>query len=277
MKLSVSIPTRNDNYGGKLIETATYCLQTMSKTFDEVIVVDFGSVSPMYPILDKTITEKNGNIRIITVPEPWVAARFPGITMADVIARNIGVRRAKNDIIASSNIDVIPSTLRRFDFPQFDQGVFYSSNKFMINHDMVTALRTQGMSWEDIQEHLFETRSQYERQGDVLTDPWSKVSGCGDFQVGHRNIWFNSEVRGFEETLVHMDYADSNLHKKIIENAHVEVRPARFFYVFHQSHLSNRSSGIQFNNPATSLFGFAKTTNPETWGFSNEKFEEFFI
>jgi hypothetical protein len=276
MKITISIPTRNDNYGGNLIETATYCLQTMSKTFEEIIVVDFGSASPIYSILNQTISEKKGNIRVITVPKTWVAEKFPGRTMADVIARNIGIRRANNDVIASSNIDIIPAILNRFDFSKFDQGMFYSSNKFMIEHNMVKTLRGQGMSWESIQEYLFITKNQYFRQPDHLADPWSKVSGCGDFQIGHRNIWFDKEVRGFEETLVYMDYADSNLHKKIIENAHREVRPAHFFYVFHQSHLNNREN-VQSNSPNTALHKFTKTTNPETWGFSNEKFEEFSI
>jgi hypothetical protein len=274
-KVSIVVPSRNDNFGGSLAQTATASIQTMSKTFEEVILVDFGSFAePMISILDKTIKERKGNIRVITVPRQWVLGKLgDDSTFADVLARNIGIRRATHDIIVSSNIDIIPGPRKYFDFTQFDPGKFYSSNKIMIERDMIADLRNRGCRWEDIQEYLFQTRTNYYRQPEYDGDPWSKVLGCGDFQIGHRSIWFHDQVRGFEETLIHKDYTDSNLHKKIIENAHYAVQPALFFYVFHQSHECIRSE-CKLNEKHASLSGFGHTANPVNWGYADEMFEE---
>ena len=278
MKISVVIPTRNDNYGGNLTETATASVQTMSKTFDEVIVVDFGSTEPFAPILQATIKDRKENIRIIHVPRPWVLTHLANdSTFSDILARNIGIRRATHDVIFSSNIDIVSAPRHYFDFDiQFNEENFYASPKFMINRGIIQNLRNRGLPWEQIQEHLFQTRDTYIRQPLWHGDPWSTISGPGDFQGGHKKIWYDDEVRGFEETLIFRDYADSNLHKKVIENAHRDVLPALFFYLFHQSHADGRP-GTKPNDAFTALHGFVKTTNKETWGFSEEKFDECLI
>jgi hypothetical protein len=279
-KVSSVVPSRNDNFGGDLAGTATASLQTMSKTFEEVILVDFGSFNePMISILDKTIKERKGNIRVITVPRQWVLNKLgDDSTFADVLARNIGIRRAKHDIIVSSNIDIIPGPRKYFDFTQFDPDIFYSSNKFMIERSMIADLRDRGCRWEDIQEYLFQTRNNYLRQGGFDGDPWSRVSGCGDFQIGHRKIWFHDQVRGFEETLIFKDHTDTNLHKKIIENGRYDVQSALFFYVFHQSHENIRNRGAcKLNDNHASVHGFGQTTNPPDWGFVQENFQEYLI
>jgi|WetSurSiteA1Bulk_404760.scaffolds.fasta_scaffold18124_3 glycosyltransferase involved in cell wall biosynthesis len=271
MKITVVIPTRNDNFGGNLIETASYTLNTMSNTFDEVILVDFGSDEPIYPVLAPLITNKRGNIRIITTPKLGEEQTF-----SDILARNVGIRRATNDIILSSNVDIIPALPEDFDFSQFDENVFYSSGKYMLEHSLITSLRSQGKSWEEIQKYLFQTRESYPRQGLFNDDPWSKVSGCGDFQLGHRKIWFDDRVRGFEETLRFKDYTDTNLHKKIIANAGYEVRVAMYFHVFHQSHIDIRGTA-KANDGQKAVHAFLQTSNPDTWGFSDMIFKEYVL
>jgi len=277
MKVSVVIPIRNDNFSGNLLGLATYSLNTMTRTFDEVILVEFGSPEYLYPKIEEQMSAKRGNLRVIKVPIEWTNTVIPpDVTFADVLARNIGIRRAKNNVIVSSNIDIVPSKFDRFDLTQFNEESFYSSNKFMIEHSLVVSLRATGMSWEDIQEHLFENKDKFYRQPMYGGDPWSKVSGCGDFQIGHRNIWFDDGVRGFEESLIYKDYTDSNLQKKIIENARREVLPGTFFYMFHQSH-NNIRGIVRSNDVHASLWNFGPTTNPETWGFSDITFEEYII
>ena len=48
MKLSAVVVTRNDNYGGNLNERATYCLNSLINTFDEVILVDWNHYCTKY-------------------------------------------------------------------------------------------------------------------------------------------------------------------------------------------------------------------------------------
>jgi hypothetical protein len=84
-------------------------------------------------------------------------------------------------------------------------------------------------------------------------------------------------VRGFEETLIYKNHTDTNLHKKIIENAHYEIIAASFLHIFHQSHPSVLTGKIKQNDIHSSVYEFGHTTNPETWGFSNETFEEIIL
>lgn len=272
MKTSVIIPTRNDNFGGNLIETATACIQTMSRSFDEVIIVDFGSKEPLCNFMAGT---ESKNVRFIIVPESWVISKVGDTTtLADVFARNIAIRRATNDMIISSNIDIIPGPRVHFDLPHFEEDKFYTSPKYMIDRNIVTPYVTSIMQpWDQLQEYLYDNRKSYYRQPAFNGDPWSVVSGCGDFQMGHRSIWFDPEVRGFEETMIYKDYLDTNLQKKIIENAHKEIVTASFLHVFHQSHEHNRGY-VKGNDPGKSVWNFMKTTNTEEWGAPNDVFEE---
>jgi len=62
MKLSAVVVARNDNYGGNLNDRATYCLNSLIDTFDEVILVDWNSPNNR-PLLwdqedDITLTSK---------------------------------------------------------------------------------------------------------------------------------------------------------------------------------------------------------------------------
>ena len=43
MKTTAVIVSRNDNYGGNLIERSTYCINSSIETYDEVIYVDWNS------------------------------------------------------------------------------------------------------------------------------------------------------------------------------------------------------------------------------------------
>ena len=45
-----------------------------------------------------------------------------------------------------------------------------------------------------------------------IGDPWSLVICCGDYQVAHRDLWH--KMRGFEESMIYRNFADTNLMKK---------------------------------------------------------------
>jgi hypothetical protein len=274
MNATVVLTTRNDTFSGTMKEITTACLQTMSETFDEVIVVDLGSKDPLYPLLREIIPEEKTNIRVITVSYEWLIARVPDTTtMPDVLGRNIGIRRASNDIILCTNIDIIPSPKDNFDLSTFDQTVFYTSGRYEVGQPLISKLRAEGRSWKSVQQYLFDTRNLYYRQVEFHGDPWSIMNCPGDFQMGHRDIWHNDEVRGFEESMIYKNYVDTNLHKKINANAHYKISNAPFLHVFHQSH-QTRDGVKKSNNMHEAVHGFGHTTNPDTWGASEEKFKE---
>ena len=72
MKLSAVVITRNDNYGGNLNDRATYCLNSLVNTFDEVILVDWNSPenkgSLLWQIEDKIIKKVKLNI-LLSLPK----------------------------------------------------------------------------------------------------------------------------------------------------------------------------------------------------------------
>ena len=140
MKTSVVIPSRNDNYGGHLNERATYCLNSMCDSFDEVWYIDWntpdGTPSLLYDIIDNIDTK--GKIHHIVVT-PQVANLLTNDPNAqaccETLARNLGLRRATGDWIVSSNIDVIPP--KREDlielFSTIDKDTFYTLSRRELN------------------------------------------------------------------------------------------------------------------------------------------------
>ena len=111
MTISAIVIARNDNYGGNLIERSTYCLNTAINTYDEVIYIDWNSEthSLLYDIKDNI--QFKGNLKHIVIP-PEIASILTNNDpnaqkCCEVLARNIGIRRATGDWILSSNIDII--------------------------------------------------------------------------------------------------------------------------------------------------------------------------
>jgi len=97
---SAVIVSRNDNYGGNLPMRATFCLNAMTKVFDEVVYVDWNSparslIDEIRPELDKT-----GKIKHIEIVPKLAKELVPDPQAQDcceVMGRNIGLRRAKGD------------------------------------------------------------------------------------------------------------------------------------------------------------------------------------
>ena len=111
MKTSAVIVSRNDNYGGHLNERATYAINSAIDSFDEVFYIDWNSDngSMLYEI-EKDLQLK-GNLKHIVIP-PDAASQLTSHDpeaqkCCEVLARNIGIRRATGDFIVSTNIDII--------------------------------------------------------------------------------------------------------------------------------------------------------------------------
>ena len=68
MKISAVIVSRNDNYGGNLIERSSYCFQSSIDTYDEVTYVDWNSPeqSLFYEVKDNL--NFKGNFKHIVIP-----------------------------------------------------------------------------------------------------------------------------------------------------------------------------------------------------------------
>ena len=108
MKISAIIISRNDNYGGHLNERAIYAINSAINTYDEVIYVDWNS--PTHSLLwdIKDNLQLKGNLKHIIIT-PEIASILTNYNLnaqkcCEVLARNIGIRRATGDYILSTNI-----------------------------------------------------------------------------------------------------------------------------------------------------------------------------
>ncbi|NBP04163.1 MAG: hypothetical protein EBU90_29525, partial [Proteobacteria bacterium] len=228
MKVSAVIVSRNDNYGGNLNERATYCFNSAIDTYDEVIYVDWNSPthSLLYDI--QTDIKFKGNFKHIAIT-PEIAAILTGgdpyaQKCCEVLARNIGLRRATGDWLISTNIDIIHPKREDLEavLGSVDSNTFYTISRRHTDWEIIkdfnhgeSHTNVHFSKWKELREYLIEHSE--ERHFDEKTvegDDYSIINCCGDFQIAPKHIW--NEIRGMEEDLIYSLYADTNVQKKAV-------------------------------------------------------------
>ncbi len=143
MKISAVVISRNDNYGGNLVERATYCLNSAIDTYDEVIYVDWNSPthSLLYDIKDNI--QFKGNFKHIVIT-PEIASVLTNNDphaqkCCEVLGRNIGLRRATGDYLVSTNIDIIHPKRDQLEetIAQMDPKTFYTISRRHTDWNMI--------------------------------------------------------------------------------------------------------------------------------------------
>lgn len=140
--LSIVATTRNDNHGGDLLKRTNAFIEsvyTQSTRFNfpvELIIVEWN------PPEDKVLLKEDlalppsncpTTLRIITVPaEIHDTYRFSkSIPLYQMIAKNVGIRRAKGEFVLCTNIDILFSNMN-FELlaaKDFEKGTFYRANR----------------------------------------------------------------------------------------------------------------------------------------------------
>jgi len=118
MKLSAVCCGRNDNYGGHFLDSALYSINSMLKTFDEVIYVDWNTEEGKKIVTDELHLENRDKLRVFHITPDLVKKITNGTPtppMCEVLARNIGIRKATGDIIFSVNPDLIIAPREQID------------------------------------------------------------------------------------------------------------------------------------------------------------------
>ena len=280
-KISAVVCGRNDNYGGHLVERATYCFKSLLETFDEVIYVDWNTQENKEPLTSCLNIVDKSKLNVIVVTPEKVHELTNGVKtqpMCEVLTRNIGIRRATGDYIVSTNIDVI--TPER-----------YLVDKLLEKirpHEMIT-LAKQDVELSDLDKHFkngFDPKvmpilfglwpiqkrlmSPYLTINKDLLEKFpenshhtlaSIICACGDFQIAHRDTWWG--IRGFEETMNKRSYADTAVQYKVLMNNGI-VSASNFPPLYHIEHERDNNPNLQ-----NSIEMNKKTKNLETWGFSH--------
>lgn len=264
------VVSRNDGHGENLEERATFALNSMINTFDEVIYVDWNSPaeSLISKIGDGLIKKSNFKYIVVT---PQEALDFvnnkDAQRVVEVLARNIGIRRLTTDFIVSTNIDVIVPKKEILTNYDFKEDTFYTISRRDVDLQKVRNISEAG----DLQEYLSLNMANYMphgQSGACEGDVWSLIDCCGDFQLASREVW--ESIKGFEESLINRFFSDTNVQKKATIYGH-NLIALYDIPVFHIAHKGGKSERI--NSVLYAVLNFDKTTNPETWGFSNYNFE----
>jgi hypothetical protein len=287
MKLSAVIASRNDNYGGQLNKRAQYCLNAMLGTFDEVIYVDWNSPGGRPLTDDIQITVNPERLQVIVVT-PEKARELmgdegyeKGQKCCEVLARNVGIRRATGDIVVSTNIDIIPPKRVHLDelLTQLSPKSMITLAKHDITVDLLEKLPgpyqntiPMAVGLNSLNNRLIipcnlMNKNMIDRIPDVGRQKLhaaSVIEACGDFQIAHRETWH--DIRGFEEDRIKRLFNDTIVQYKVIMNDG-SILATNFPPLYHIDHERNNAPDLLNHEELPAM-----TRNPETWGFSNEKF-----
>jgi len=289
MKISAVIVSRNDNYGGHLNERATYCFNSAIDTYDEVIYIDWNSPthSLLYDI--KNNIKFKGNFKHFVIT-PEIASLLTNKDphaqkCCEVLARNIGLRRATGDWLISTNIDIIHPKRDELEtiLNNVDQNTFYTISRRHTDWEMIKSFHYGELhtdihfgKWKELREYLIQHSE--ERHFDEKTvdgDDYSIINCCGDFQIAPKHVW--NEIRGMEEDLIYSLYADTNVQKKAAKHEFglkALFEPA-LFHIEHGRGGGGFLDGINkvTNDPYRAIVMQDKTQNTESWGFGDTEIE----
>ena len=269
MKTSVVILTKNDNYGKNLNHRAKMCINSMVENFDEVVVVDWKTRNGQ-SLLSNIINEVPhiGKIKSIQVSSELLKEKYPHFyrwNILEAVGRNVGIRRATGDWIASSNIDIVTTPL---DLSLLKSGEFYTTAR----KDIEEGFHLGILDYKQLRNHLLENRNSYHQKPtiDNSSDKWSLVVCCGDFQIGERQTW--EKMKGFEQSVLYGCGIDTNIMKKASFHTDIKILPYDVF------HLNHGKGGERFDGEETPpmsnqqdiIQNFLETTNPENWGLNDE-------
>jgi len=281
MKITAVIISRNDNYGGHLKERATYAINSAINTYDEVIYVDWNSPehSLLWDIQDDL--QLKGNLKHFVIP-PDAASQLTGFDKnaqkcCEVLARNIGIRRATGDYIVSTNIDIIAPKREDLEkaINEMEKNSFYTISRRDVDLPVIKEFHggdVKYSAYDKLRQHLIDQNYVPNPEKKLQDgDDYSMINCCGDFQIAPRNVW--EEIRGFEEELIYPLFADTNVQKKAV--MHGFGLRALFDPPFYHINHGRGGGGLfdgknrKANDQKRAIIDQKLTHNPETWGFSD--------
>ena len=282
MLLTAVVCGRNDNYGGHLLESAAYALNSMLKSFDEVIFVDWNTEEGKPVVTDSLVLENRQKLRTFEVRPSKVKEILgdkPAQPMCEVLARNIGIRRAKGDIVVSTNIDIIVPPREQLEllFSKLRKGDLIT----MAKQDVELEELRKGFGEKiDVQEylpllfgvwplqkrlmqpHTMVNKAVLEKYPERAYHTISSlICACGDFQAAHKETWH--AIKGFEEDMTKRLYNDTTVQYQVIMSGG-SVYASNFPPVYHIEHARTNTPDL-LNKPDMN----AVTKNGDDWGLQN--------
>jgi len=236
-------------------------------TFDEVVYVDFNSPDkPLHQTTDFINSfGGTGKLKCITVDRSVIGDD----AFIEVLARNIGIRRASSEFIVSTNIDIVA---RR-------PGKLAKDTMYTVRRRNVPEMNFAPIEILDEYKDSFEQMPMaydFEKKCGIWDpgDDWSLVVGCGDFQIAHKDVW--EKIRGFEERMTGRAYADSNVMKKAARSGFkIDILDLNVYHLDHPPRGTDTKENL--NDQGYWVQRFLSTENLASWGDSLFHFDEVII
>lgn len=276
MTVGCLIVGRNDNYGENLHARATYSINSFLTEMDQVVYVDWNTENGKPSLIDEIKDDllKTGKL-FYTVVSPELAYELTpkdpdAQAVCEVLARNIGLRKLETDYKISTNLDIVCPKRALIDKLCVHDTMITAGKRNMPFEIMITLGDKHNP--DEYRENLYALNNSYGQQPVVKImagDEYSLVSGCGDWQMAHKDLW--NTIRGFEERLYKRMCADTNVQRK----AHIfgyKIKVDWSLPVWHINHGGGSGGKGGANDPYLATF-MCETTNPDTWGFNNVNLE----
>ena len=251
-KISVVVGTRNRD------KNLTYLIQSLlDQDFDinayEIIIVNYGGESAT-----QKLVERYGSplINYLYVNEKGI--------YNEGRAKNIGVRKAKGEVIICTNADIIfaPNVLKEFYQIYLEEGehTLYQLQKHDLKEDTQLDHFIKDVAKNNVPSNLFSVHGH---------------TGQGDFQATHRDNWF--KVRGYDEKMSGWGGMDIDLsdRMKTIGVSQYWMDPEKI-RIFHQYH-TIRAPSKNLINFELKKFNTTPQVNDSEWGLPERKKKQFLI
>ena len=316
--LSIVVASRNDDYDANILHRMLVFAKGLAeqcKQFNldaELIIVEWNPPAGrkrLYEVLDWPDDLDSLTVRFIEVPGEihnsiGNSDKFP---LFQMIAKNVGIRRASGKFVLATNIDILFSNemMQFLASGRLDENCFYRIDR----HDVGSKIVPEG---KDINEQLefcrnnivrvhglYGTKKMSEMESDhFIYDSKDKklhTNGCGDFTLMSRSNWHL--FRAYPELprwsiyvdglLLHMAYV-SGLQQVILPE------PMRIYHIEHdmswavsdeakQKLVTERYPSLDYQKEYLVWCqrmieaGRPITNNDENWGYAQTEFKEYVI
>jgi hypothetical protein len=286
--LSVVVVGRNDGHGYNLHKRVATSLNSIAdpmEAMDEIIFIDWNTPDKLPTLIDSiydTLTTKTkAHIRVLRVRTDTHNSLKGSSNkpILEPIARNVGIRRARNDWILSTNTDMVFNTkgkryteilnqlkpglyhLYRFEIPEYIWDQFDRMNPKATIEKIDSIFGNSSLTKKISSEPV-------EGYGNFFPD------AVGDFQLASKNLW--QSVNGFPEEMLQGWHVDSRLSIAIekMNKINSKILSSQIMEGFHQNHLRELThfhTTVSMNSIEQIMLHY---DNKASWGLSDVNLEE---
>ncbi|MCC6370850.1 MAG: hypothetical protein IT236_07595 [Bacteroidia bacterium] len=301
--LSIVVASRNDNHGGDMLKRMRVFMRALIHQCNkfklpcELILVEWNPIPGeklLHEILPPVNTGDYLTVRYVQVPPElhYQLAFSKQIPLFQMIAKNVGIRRAKAEFVLCTNVDIIFSDeiFARLAKRDLQQNCFYRANRCDVpntinEHDSVdTQLKfcavnikkrlgknayyanfadTTGFMFKypfflPLLKFLSKVKARY---ANTLNDRLNELDldACGDFTLMSKNDWI--KIQAYPELEIYSIHIDS---MGILAAAALNMKQVIFAgeeCTYHMEH----TGGWEFSNPIDKIHFYTKKPMLDWW------------